>query len=172
MKDNIKILISEEDIQKRTKEMAEKINKEYAGRTVHLVGVLNGGIFFMCELAKRITVPVTFDFLAVSSYGNATESSGNVIVKKNLDNEIEGKDVIVVDDIIDSGRSLSLVRKMLLERNPASLKIVTLLDKPDRRVVDVETYMTGFTIPNEFVVGFGLDYAGKYRNLPYVGVVE
>ena len=172
MEENIKVLVKEEDIYKRADEMAAQIDKDYAGRTVHMIGVLNGGVFFMCELAKRITIPVTFDFLAISSYGNATESSGNVIIKKNLDQNIEGRDVIVVDDIVDSGRSLNLVHKMLLERHPASLRMVTLLDKPERRVVDVDMYMTGFTIPNEFVVGFGLDYAAKYRNLPYVGVVD
>lgn len=126
----------------------------------------------MCELAKRISVPVSMDFMAVSSYGEGTESSGRIRIVKDLDESIEGKDVLVVEDIIDSGRTLSHLMEMLKARKPNSLKLCTLLDKPDRRVCKVEVNHTGFTIPDEFVVGYGLDYAQKYRNLPYIGVVE
>jgi hypoxanthine phosphoribosyltransferase len=152
--------------------MADAIDKAYEGKTIHLVGILKGSVFFMCELAKRLKSPVTMDFMSVSSYGNGTQSSGIVKLNKDLDESIEGRDVIVVEDILDSGRTLSYLVKLLGERKPASLKVVTLLDKPDRRVVPVELYMTGFEIPDRFVVGYGLDCAQKYRNLPYIGVIE
>ena len=126
----------------------------------------------MCELAKRITVPVSLDFMSVSSYGNDTKSSGAVKIVKDLDDSLAGKDVLVVEDIIDSGRTLSYLLELLKDRNPASLKLCTLLDKPDRRVVDVNIDYTAFQVPDYFVVGYGLDYAQKYRNLPYIGVVE
>ena len=126
----------------------------------------------MCELAKRITVPVSLDFMSVSSYGNDTKSSGVVKIVKDLDESLQGKDVLVVEDIVDSGRTLSYLLEMLQDRGPASLRLCTLLDKPDRRVVDVKVDYTGFQIPDEFVVGYGLDYNQKYRNLPYIGVVE
>ena len=141
-------------------------------RSVHLVCVLKGGTFFMCELAKRITVPVTLDFMSVSSYGNETKSSGVVRIIKDLDEPIQDKHVIVVEDIVDSGNTLSYLLTILNERGPASLALCTLLDKPERRVVDVAVDYTGFEIPDYFVVGYGLDYAQKYRNLPYIGVVE
>lgn len=172
MAEKISVLIAEDEINNRIQEMADELSEKYAGKSIHLVGILKGSIFFLCELAKRITVPVTMDFLAVSSYGDATTSSGRVKFIKDLDESVEGKDVIVVEDILDSGRTLSYVAKILKDRNPNSLSIITLLDKPDRREVDVELDMTGFTIPDKFVVGYGLDYAQKYRNLPYVGVVE
>lgn len=172
MAEKISVLIAEDEINNRIQEMADELSEKYAGKSIHLVGILKGSIFFLCELAKRITVPVTMDFLAFSSYGDATTSSGRVKFIKDLDESVEGKDVIVVEDILDSGRTLSYVAKILKERNPNSLSIITLLDKPDRREVDVELDMTGFTIPDKFVVGYGLDYAQKYRNLPYVGVVE
>ena len=139
---------------------------------VHLVSVLKGGAFFTCELAKRITVPVSIDFMSVSSYGKDTKSSGVVKIVKDLDESIKGKDVIVVEDIVDSGRTLSYLLAMLQDRGPKSLRLCTLLDKPDRRVVDVKVDYTGFQIPDEFVVGYGLDYDQKYRNLPYIGIVE
>jgi len=138
---------------------------------VHLICVLRGGSFFMCELAKRITVPVSIDFMSVSSYGGDTKSCGVVKIVKDLDDTIKGKDVIVIEDIVDSGRTLSYLMEMLKEREPASLALCTLLDKPDRRVIDVDVDYTGFVIPDEFVVGYGLDYAQKYRNLPYIGIV-
>lgn len=170
--DNIRVLISEEDVDKKIREMAAKISKRYEGKTLHLICVLRGGAFFMCELAKRLTVPVTIDFMSVSSYGDGTESSGQIKIVKDLDDSIEGKDVLVVEDIIDSGRTLSKLMELLDSRKPASLALCTLLDKPERRVVEVNVDYTGFQIPDLFVVGYGLDCAQKHRNYPYVGVVE
>ena len=172
MAENIRVLIEEEKVDKRIEELGRKISEEYAGKEVHLICILKGGVFFTCELAKRITVPVSLDFMSVSSYGDGTKSSGIVKLNKDLDESIEGKDVIIVEDILDSGRTLSYLVKLLGERKPASLEVVTLLDKPDRRVIPVELYMTGFEIPDRFVVGYGLDCAQKYRNLPYIGVIE
>jgi len=172
MAEHIKVLISEEDVDARIREIGEQISRDYAGKEVHLVCVLKGGSFFLCELAKRITVPVSLDFMSVSSYGSETMSSGVVKIVKDLDEPIQGRNVLVVEDIVDSGRTLSYLKEMMLDRKPESLKICTLLDKPDRRVVDVDVDYTGFHIPDEFVVGYGLDYAQKYRNLPYIGVVE
>lgn len=172
MAEKIGILISEEEVCARIQSMAEKISSDYAGKTIHLIGVLKGSIFFMCELARRITIPVTMDFMSVTSYGNGTSSSGVVKLIKDLDESIEGRDVVLVEDIMDSGRTLSYLVKILKERKPASFKIVTMLDKPERRVVDIEPDMTGFQIPDRFVVGYGLDCAQKYRNLPYIGVIE
>lgn len=171
-KHHINVLISEADVDKRIQELGDQISKDYEGKEVHLVCVLRGGSFFMCELAKRITVPVSLDFMSVSSYGNDTKSSGAVRIVKDLDDSIQGKDVLVVEDIIDSGRTLSYLLEMLKDRKPNSLRLCTLLDKPDRRVVDVDIDYTAFRVPDEFVVGYGLDYAQKYRNLPYIGVVE
>lgn len=139
---------------------------------MHLVCVLKGGSFFLCELAKRITVPVSLDFMSVSSYGGDTKSSGVVKIVKDLDDSVKDKDVIVVEDIVDSGRTLSYLLELLKDRGPRSLCLCTLLDKPERRVVDVKVDYTGFQIPDEFVVGYGLDYNQRYRNLPYIGVVE
>lgn len=172
MRENVRILISEADVDKKIEEMGKQISRDYEGKTVHLVCVLKGGAFFMCELAKRITVPVSMDFMAVSSYGSGTESSGNIKMIKDLDESIEGRDVVVVEDIIDSGRTLDKLLELLGTRKPNSIKVCTLLDKPDRRVVDVKVDYTCFNIPDEFVVGYGLDYDQKYRNLPYIGVVE
>lgn len=172
MKDKIRVLIEEDEVDLKISEVAQKISEKYVGRTVHLVCVLKGAAFFMCELAKRITVPVTIDFMYVSSYGSSTVSSGNVKIKKDLDEPIEGKNVIIVEDIIDSGRTIRALCELLKTRRPASLEVCTLLDKPDRRIVDVDADYTCFNIPDEFVVGYGLDYDQKYRNLPYVGVVE
>ena len=172
MGEKISVLLDEETVDARIKEIGEQISREYAGREVHLVCVLKGGTFFMCELAKRITVPVTVDFMSVSSYGNETKSSGVVRIVKDLDQSIENKHVVVVEDIIDSGNTLSYLLTILKERGPASLALCTLLDKPSRREVDVAVDYTGFEIPDHFVVGYGLDYMQRYRNLPYVGVVE
>ena len=172
MKENIKILISEADVDKKIEEIGKAISERYAGKSVHLICVLKGGAFFMCELAKRITVPVSMDFMAVSSYGAGTVSSGSIKMIKDLDDSIEGKEVIIVEDIIDSGRTLDKLIELLKTRNPKSLAVCTLLDKPERRVVDVKVDYTCFNIPDEFVVGYGLDYDQKYRNLPYIGVVE
>lgn len=172
MADNIRVMIAEEEVDKKIRELADQITKDYAGKEVHLICILKGSIFFTCELAKRIDLPVTLDFMSVSSYGDGTESTGRVKIVKDLDENIEGKDVIVIEDIIDTGRTLSHLMEVLKVRRPASLKLCTLLDKPSRRVVDVDVHYTGFEIPDEFVVGYGLDYAQKYRNLPYIGVVE
>ena len=168
----INVLISEADVDARIAEMGRQISEDYAGKTVHLICILKGSVFFMCELAKRITVPVTMDFMSVSSYGDGTASSGIVKLAKDLDETLEGKDVIIIEDIIDSGRTLSYLLGILEKRNPRSLKLCTLLDKPDRRVINVDVDYVGFEIPDEFVVGYGLDYAQKYRNLPYIGIVE
>lgn len=172
MSEHIKVLISEKNVDARISEIGAQISRDYAGRTVHLICVLKGGSFFMCELAKRITVPVSLDFMCVSSYGGNTVSSGEITVKKDLDESIQGRDVLVVEDIVDSGRTLSCLLKLLGKREPASLHLCTLLDKPERRVTDVKVDYTGFRIPDEFVVGYGLDYDQRYRNLPYIGVVE
>lgn len=171
MTETIKELISEEEVLKRIKELGEQITKDYNGEPVHLISILKGGVFITCELAKRIDLLVTLDFMAVSSY-EGTTSTGVINIKKDLDSKIDGKNVIVVEDIIDTGRTLHHLMDVLKERNPKSLKLCTLLDKPDRRVIDVDVDYIGFTIPDEFVVGFGLDYAQNYRNLPYIGVVE
>ena len=169
---HIEVMISEEEVNRRIRELGEQISRDYAGRPIHLICVLRGGSFFMCELAKRITVPVSLDFMSVSSYGGDTKSSGVVKIVKDLDDSIRDKEVLVVEDIIDSGRTLSYLMAMLQDRGPKSLHLCTLLDKPDRRVVDVDVDYTGFRIPDEFVVGYGLDYDQKYRNLPYIGVVK
>ena len=172
MAETIRVLVSEEDVDKRIMELGKKISEDYAGKQVHLICVLKGGVFFMCELAKRITVPVSMDFMCVSSYGDGTTSSGVVRIAKDLDEAIEGKDVLIVEDIIDSGRTLYYLIDILKKRNPKSIHLCTLLDKPERRVVDVAVDYVGFEIPDEFVVGYGLDYDQKYRNLPYIGFVE
>lgn len=173
MEDKIRVLIPEEEVDVKVKEIGEKISEDYAGKSVHLICVLKGGVFFTCELAKRISVPVSMDFMSVSSYGSGTESSGVVKIIKDLDEPLSGKHVLIVEDIIDSGRTLSYLIEILKKRNPADIKICTLLDKPSRRVKkEVEVNYTCFSIPDEFVVGYGLDYDQKYRNLPYIGVVE
>ncbi len=172
MSDNIKVLISKEEVDKKIREMGEKISKDYEGKEIHLVCVLKGGVFVTCELAKNITVPLSLDFMSVSSYGDATVSSGRVKIIKDLDDSIEGKDVLIVEDIIDSGNTLKYLIDLLNSRKPNSIKICTLLDKPERRTSDVFVEYVGFQIPDKFVVGYGLDHAQKLRNLPYIGVVE
>lgn len=172
MDEKINVLISKEKVERRIQEVADEISTKYAGKVVHLIGVLKGSIFFMCELAKRITIPVTMDFMSVSSYGNDTKSSGIVKLIKDLDESIEGREVILVEDIMDSGRTLSYLVNLLKERKPASFMIITLLDKPERRIVEIEPDMCCFVVPDRFVVGYGLDCAQKYRNLPYIGVIE
>ena len=173
MSETIRQLISEEDVDRKIREIGEQISRDYEGRQVHLICVLKGGVFFTCELAKRINVPVSLDFMSVSSYGDDTSSSGVVRIVKDLDESIEGKDVLIVEDIIDSGRTLSYLIEVLKQRKPNSVHLCTLLDKPERRVKkQVHVDYTCFTIPDEFVVGYGLDFDQKYRNLPYIGVVE
>lgn len=173
MADKIRVLLSEEEVNKRISEVAEQITRDYQGKEIHLICILKGGVFFTCELAKRLDLPVTLDFMSVSSYGNDTKSSGVVRIVKDLDEPLAGKDVLIVEDIIDSGRTLSYLIEVLKQREPKSIRLCTLLDKPERRVKkQVTVDYTCFTIPDEFVVGYGLDYAQKYRNLPYIGVVE
>ena len=172
MEVNVRTLISKEEVEKKIQEIAAKINEDYAGKELHVICILKGGVFFMCELVKHITVPVTHDFMSASSYGDGTVSSGTIKITKDLDSSIEGKDVLVVEDILDTGRTLHHLLDLLRERKPSSLRLCTLLDKPDRRVVDVPVDYTGFEIPDLFVVGYGLDYAQHYRNLPYIGVVD
>ena len=167
----VKEMISQEKVENRIKEMAAQISKDYEGKSVHLVCILKGSVFFTCELAKYITVPVTIDFMQCSSYGADTKSSGIVKLAKDLDEPITGRDTIIIEDIIDSGRTLSHLVKLLSQREPASLQLCTLLDKPDRRVVEVDVKYVGFEIPDKFVVGYGLDYDQRMRNLPYIGEV-
>jgi len=172
MSESIRVLLSEEEVNKRVAELGAQISKDYEGEEVHLICVLKGGAMFTCDLAKRITVPVSFDFMSVSSYGSGTTSTGVVRIIKDLDESLEGKNVLIVEDIIDTGRTLSYLLEILKQRKPKSLKLCTLLDKPERRVTDVTVDYTGFNIPDEFVIGYGLDYDQRYRNLPYIGVVE
>ena len=173
MADKIRVLLTEEEVNKKISEVAAQINKDYEGKEVHLICILKGGVFFTCELAKRLTIPVSLDFMSVSSYGSDTKSSGVVKIIKDLDEQLEGKNVIIVEDIIDSGRTLAYLIEVLKQRNPKNIELCTLLDKPERRVKkQVQVKYTCFTIPDEFVVGYGLDYDQKYRNLPYIGVVE
>ena len=171
MKNHIEVMISEEKVEQRVCELANQINEDYAGKELHLIIILKGSVFFACELARKIKVPVTMDFMAVSSYGNGMVSAGKITVKKELDEDIAGKDVLIIEDIVDSGNTLFYLKRLLMARSPESLKIVTLLDKPDCRTAEVEIDYCGFEIPDKFVVGYGLDYAQNYRNLPYIGVV-
>ncbi len=168
----VKPLIAAEEVEKRIRELAEQINADYAGRTVHLVGILKGSVPFLCSLARHLTVPVTMDFMSCSSYGSGTTSSGAVRLNKDLDESIEGRDVLLVEDIIDTGHTLSYLVNLLQDRKPASLKLATLLNKPSRRTCPVDVDYTCFMIDDVFVVGYGLDYDQIYRNLNYVGYVE
>ena len=172
MADNIKVLLSEEEVNNRIRELGAQISRDYAGQEVHLICILKGGAFFACELAKRITIPVSIDFMSVSSYGNSRESSGIVRIVKDLDEPIEGKHVLIAEDIIDSGKTLSHLIPMLHARKPLDIKLCALLSKPDRREVEVGIDYLGFSIDDYFVVGYGLDCAQKHRNLPYIGIVE
>lgn len=170
---NISIMISEDEIQKRVAEIGAQITERFKGESVYLVCILKGSIFYTTELAKHIKLPLELDFMTVSSYGAATSSSGVINVKQDLSGSIEGKNVIVVEDIIDSGHTLHRLLQLFESRNPKTLTLTTLLDKPDRRVAkDVVVDYTGFVIPDKFVVGYGLDWDQKFRNLPYIGVVE
>ncbi len=170
---NISVHLTEEQLNKRIAEIGADITEKYKGQSVYLICILKGSIFFTTELAKRIELPMTIDFMSVSSYGSQTESSGVVNIKKDLECSIEGENVIVVEDIIDSGNTLSKLLKVLQQRKPKSLTVCTLLDKPDRRVVDdVVVDYTGFVVPDKFVVGYGLDFDQRFRNLPYIGFIE
>jgi len=166
-----KILVTEEQIKARIAELGAQITKDYEGKKLIVVGILKGAIVFYSDLARHIDMPMTFDFLSVSSYGNSTVSSGEIKFMKDLDQPVEGYDILIVEDIVDSGRTLSYLRKNLEARNPSSVRVCCLLDKKERREVEVEVNYVGFDIPDEFVVGYGLDFAGMYRNLPYIGVL-
>ena len=168
----VKPLIPAEEVEKRICELAEQLSKDYAGRTVHMIGILKGSVPFLCALAKRLTVPVTMDFMSCSSYGSGTTSSGAVRLNKDLDESIEGRDVLLVEDIIDTGHTLSYLVNLLQDRKPASLKLAALLNKPSRRTCPVDVDYSCFMIEDVFVVGYGLDYDQQYRNLDYVGYVE
>lgn len=172
MMNQVEVMFSEEQVKTRVQELANQINADYMGKELHLIVILKGSVFFACELAKHLTMPVTLDFMKVSSYGDGMVSAGKITVKQELDDEIAEKDVLVIEDIVDSGATLFHLKKLLLGRNPASLKIVALLDKPDCRTEEIEIDYCGFEIPNKYVVGYGLDYMQNYRNLPYIGVIE
>ncbi len=172
MAERIEVLLPEEKINARIRELGEQISKDYAGKNIHLICILKGGSFFMCELAKRITVPVSIDFMSVSSYGSGTTSGGTIKIKKDLDEPLEGKHVLIVEDIVDTGRTLSYLVELLKDRGAADVKLCALLDKPERREVDIQADYIGFQIPDEFVVGYGLDYDQRYRNFPYIGIVK
>ena len=166
------VLIDQDALQRRITELGEEISADYRGRDLLLIGVLKGAVFFMADLMRRLSIPCEIDFMAISSYGAATDSSGVVRILKDLDLNIEGREVLVVEDIIDSGLTLSYLLRNLESREPASLEICALLTKPERREIDVPVRYVGFEIPNRFVIGYGLDFAERYRNLPYVGVLH
>ncbi len=172
MREQVSVLIEEERLAARLQELAAQINEEYKGKKIHLICILKGSVFFTCELAKYIKVPVTMDFMSVSSYGDGVTSSGYITINQDLTMDIRDREVLIIEDIVDSGRTLAYLYHMLKKREPASLRICTLLDKPEKRISDVEIYYTGFEIEDQFVVGFGLDYAQRYRNLPYIGVLS
>lgn len=172
MADKISVLLTEQEVDEKIAQLGKEISKDYEGKEIHLICILKGGVFFACELAKRITVPVSLDFMSVSSYGDSMESSGIVKIVKDLDEPLEGKHVLIVEDIIDSGKTLNHLIPMLYSRKPLDIKLCSLLSKPSRREADVTIDYLGYEIPDAFVVGYGLDYAQKYRNLPYIGVVE
>ena len=172
MSEKIKVMLSEEELAGRIKELGAEISKDYEGEEIFLVGILKGAAFFATELAKRITVPVIIDFMSTSSYGAGTASSGEFRITKELDLDMTGKNVLIAEDIIDSGNTLSYLLQYFKDKGAKSVRLATMLDKPDRREVDVKVDYNGFTIPDEFVVGYGLDYDQRYRNLPYIGIVE
>jgi hypoxanthine phosphoribosyltransferase len=168
----LEILVDEETLRNRVAELGEEVSRDYAGRDLLLIGVLKGAVFFMADLMRQLTVPCEIDFMAISSYGASTDSSGVVRILKDLDINIEGREVLVVEDIIDSGLTLSYLMRNLEAREPATLEVCALMTKPERRQIDVPVRYVGFEIPNRFVIGYGLDFAERYRNLPYVGVLD
>ena len=170
--ESVRILISRARLQRRITEMAREIRKDFPGEPLHLVGVLKGAVFFLTELGKQIPGDVSFDFIAVASYGQSTHSSGQVRLTRDLDSSIEGKTVIIVEDILDTGMTMQYLLRIFEQRKPKRIRVAALLDKPERRIAAVHADYVGFTIPNEFVVGFGLDYAERYRNMPDVGVLS
>lgn len=171
-KDIQEVLFSEEQLRKKVKEIGKQIQQDYAGKEIMLIAVLRGSFVFMADLCRAIDLPCTLDFMSVSSYGKGTSSSGQVQITKDLSEDISGRHIIVVEDILDSGNTLSYLLKVLENRHPASIRLCTLLDKPDRRVKHVDVHYCGFSIPDAFVVGYGLDYAEMYRNLPYIGILK
>ena len=172
MSETVREMIPEADLNARIAELGAQISKDYEGESVYLICILRGAAPFACELAKRITVPVTIDYMTTSSYGAGTVSTGEVRIKSDVEIPVEGRNVLIVEDIIDSGLTLQCLKELLLARKPKSLKLCSLLDKPSRRTVELSADYTGFTIPDEFVVGYGLDYNGHYRQLPYIGVLK
>ena len=172
MAEQIRVLLTEQEVDERIEAVAEQINRDYGNTPLHLICILKGGAMFMCELAKRLKMPVSFDFMSVSSYGSGTVSTGAVKIVKDLDEPLDGKQVLIVEDIIDTGRTLNEILKILRVREPRSLRVITLLDKPDRRVVELNADLSLFTIPDYFVIGYGLDYGEFYRNLPYIAEFE
>ncbi|GMQ58676.1 hypoxanthine phosphoribosyltransferase [Vallitalea sediminicola] len=166
------VLVSEEDLNKKVTELADKITKDFAGKKLVVIGVLKGANVFVADLIRKINIPIALDFMAISSYGNSTESSGVVKIMKDLDEDIEGKHVLIVEDIIDTGLTLSYLTENLKSRGAESINICTLLDKPDRRKAHIDVKYKGFDIPDEFVVGYGIDFDEKYRNLPFVGILK
>jgi len=173
MEDFVKeVLVTEEELEAKTKELGEQITKDYRGRNLMLVGILKGAVIFMSDLARNINMPIEMDFMAVSSYGDSSTSTGVVRLLKDLDSSIEGKDILIVEDIIDTGLTLSYLIDNLKKRGTKSVKVCTLLDKPDRRKIEVPVAYRGFIVPDEFVVGYGIDYAQKYRNLPYIAALK
>ncbi len=173
MSEHVRVLIPEEQVVEKIKEVAAQISRDYEGKPIHLICILKGGAMFMCELAKRLKNDnISLDFMSVSSYGGGTTSSGIVKIVKDLDEPLEGKNVLIVEDIIDTGHTLNHLSKLLQDRKPNSIEICTLLNKPSRREKEVPVKYSCFEIPDEFVVGYGLDYDQRYRNLPYIGVVE
>ena len=171
-KDIQEILFTQEQLERRVEELAREIERDYAGREILLVSVLRGSFIFMADLVRKISLPCLVDFMSVSSYGKGTSSTGQVQITKDLSEDISGRHIIVVEDILDSGNTLSYLLRVLEQRGPASVRLCTLLDKPERRVKPVEVHYSGFTIPDAFVVGYGLDYAEHYRNLPYIGILK
>ena len=173
MKDDIgEVLFSEEKIASIVRNMGRQISEDYVGKNLFMGSVLKGSLVFMADLMRAVTIPCSIDFLSVSSYGNGTASSGEVRILKDLDCSLEGKDLLIVEDILDSGMTLSFLLKTLSARNPASIRLCTFLDKPERRRVDIRPDYVGAEVPDKFIVGYGLDYAEKYRNLPYIGVLK
>ncbi len=172
MDDIERILISTEELRETVNKIGAQISRDYEGKNLVLVSILKGSLVFMADLMRAITIPCEIDFMSVSSYGSGVKTSGVVKIIKDLDENLEGKDILLVEDILDSGKTLSYISSLLAARNPASIRICTLLDKPERREADVTADYSGFPVPDEFVVGYGLDYAQKYRNVPYIGVLK
>ncbi len=172
LQDIQKVLISEDALEKKVRDLGRQISEDYRGKNLLLVSVLKGSVVFMADLMRAITIPLKVDFMSVSSYGSGVKTSGVVKILKDLDHPVEGHDLLIVEDILDSGQTLSYLREMLSKQKPNSIRLVTLLDKPERRQVDIKADYKGFEVPDEFVVGYGLDYDEKYRNLPFVGILK